>query len=65
MSRGDSSESTAVVEDVEEALPEVLDPECAAIPFVVYRFALAPSDRRWIREVQMSLTGFAVKVSAR
>ena len=64
MSRGDSSESTAVVEDVEEALPEVLDQECAAIPFVVYRFALAPSDRRWIREVQMSLTGFAVKVSS-
>ena len=63
MSQGDGSESTAIVEDVEAALPGVVDPDCAGVPFVVYRFTLPPSDR-WIREVQMSLTGFAVKVSA-
>ena len=57
------SESTAVVEDVEAVLPGVVDPECAAIPYVVYRFAL-PRSERSISKVQMSMTGFVVTVSS-
>ena len=59
----------AVVEDFEKVLPGVVDPECAAIPYVVYRFPLpVPSPpvgsrgpRIW--SVAMSMTGFTVKVS--
>ncbi|KAM5536881.1 hypothetical protein V8D89_009428 [Ganoderma adspersum] len=57
--QNDGSELTAIVEDVEAVLPGVVDPECAAIPYVVYRFALPPSERS-ICKVQMSMTGFAV-----
>ena len=63
---------TAVVhhaENIEEVLPGVVDPECAAIPYVVYRFPL-PDSRRAdstippeIRQVTMSMAGFTVKVS--
>ena len=57
------SESTAIVEDVEAVLPGVVDPECAAIPYVVYRFAL-PRSERSISKVQMSMTGFVATVSS-
>ena len=64
---------TAVVDGgkdiIEEVLPGVVDPECAAIPYVVYRFPL-PDSRRAdsmvppeIRQVSMSMAGFTVKVS--
>ena len=65
---------TAVVVDVETALPGIVDPGCAAIPFVVYRFPLPlpPPDgpARWasasrICAVRMSMTGFTVTVSLR
>ncbi|KAM5536879.1 hypothetical protein V8D89_009426 [Ganoderma adspersum] len=65
---------TAVVEDVEAALPGVVDPECAAIPFVMYRFPLPPpplegrasgATASRIRAVRMSMTGFTVTVSLR
>ena len=56
-------ESTAVVEDVDAALPGVVDSECAGIPYVVYRFTLPPSEYN-ILAVQMTLTGFVVRVSS-
>ncbi|KAM5536873.1 hypothetical protein V8D89_009420 [Ganoderma adspersum] len=50
-----------IVEDVEAALPGVVDPECAAIPYVVYRFQLPVFPWEYpIRVVQMSMTGFTV-----
>ncbi|KAM5543322.1 hypothetical protein V8D89_003196, partial [Ganoderma adspersum] len=58
---GSECRTTAVVEDVEEALPGVVDPECSAIPYVVYRFDLA--DVLGITAVVMSMTGFMVLVS--
>ena len=61
--------ATAAVEDIEEALPGVVDPECAAIPYTVYRFPL-PYSRLGsgpvtpgIRRVMMSMAGFTVQVS--
>ncbi|KAM5541118.1 hypothetical protein V8D89_005047 [Ganoderma adspersum] len=64
---GGATTATAVVADVEAALPGVVDAECAAIPFVVYRFGLPPSPaperpavRGIIRAVRMSMTGFTV-----
>ena len=62
---------SAVVEDIEEVLPGVVDPECAAIPYIVYRFPLAypthagPPDERKINRVAMSMTGFTIEVSIR
>ena len=64
-------EEMAIVGDVEDVLPGVVDPECSAIPYVVYRFKLPYADcstdssvgGRTIRAVEMSLTGFTVKVS--
>ncbi|KAM5541121.1 hypothetical protein V8D89_005050 [Ganoderma adspersum] len=50
-----------IVEDVEAALPGVVDPECSAIPYVVYRFDLP--DRLGIRSVVMNMTGFMVVLS--
>ncbi len=66
-SHGHGSETTAIVEDVEEALPGIVDRECSAIPYVAYRFPLpdAPPERRHgypIWSVEMSMTGFAVVV---
>ncbi|KAM5542833.1 hypothetical protein V8D89_003497 [Ganoderma adspersum] len=55
---GSECRTTAVVEDVEEALPGVVDPECSAIPYVVYRFDLA--DVLGITAVVMGMTGFMV-----
>ena len=63
--------ATAIVENVGTALPGVIDPECSAIPYVVYRFKLPYVDcstdssagGRTIRAVEMSLTGFTIKVS--
>ena len=66
--------ATAVVADIETALPGIVDAECAAIPFVAYRFPLPlpPSEgpARWasasrICAVRMSMTGFTVTVSPR
>ena len=61
--------ATAVVEDIEEALPGVVDPECAAILYAVYRFPL-PYSRLGlgpvtpgIRRAMMSMAGFTVQVS--
>ncbi|PIL34970.1 hypothetical protein GSI_02757 [Ganoderma sinense ZZ0214-1] len=60
-------EDTAMVEDVEAALPGVVDPECSAIPYVVYRFKIPGSSTNWhstgqtIRAVEMSMTGFTVQ----
>ena len=60
---------TAVIEDIEEVLPGVVDPECAAIPYIVYRFPLAypthagPPDERKINRIAMSMTGFTIEVS--
>ncbi|PIL34951.1 hypothetical protein GSI_02738 [Ganoderma sinense ZZ0214-1] len=53
--------ATAIVGDVETALPGVFDPDCATIPYVVYRFKIPHS--AWgaaIRVVRMSMTGFTV-----
>ena len=66
--RDDPRSATAIaVEDVEAALPGVVDPEWAAIPYVVYRFRLPrlPSglDHDAIWAVRMSMAGFTVKVS--
>ena len=56
---------TAVVEDIEGWLPGAADPECAAIPYVVYRFPLAYSSGAGSPDAQatMSMTGFTVEVS--
>ena len=56
---------TAVVEDTEGWLPGAVDPECAAIPYVVYRFPLAYSSGAGSPDAQatMSMTGFTVEVS--
>ncbi len=50
------------------ALPGIVDPECSAIPYVVYRFPLpdVPPERPQgyqILSVEMSMTGFAIVVS--
>nr|VWP01628.1 N/A [Ganoderma boninense] len=70
-SRTRATVGSAIVEDVEAALPGVVDPECSAIPFVVYRFGI-PLDMeeeqhasRMIQAVRMSMTGFTVTVSSR
>ncbi|PIL34965.1 hypothetical protein GSI_02752 [Ganoderma sinense ZZ0214-1] len=64
--------AVAVVEDVEGALPGVVDPECSAIPYVVYRFPLRDvSGPRWngrplrcsIWLVEMTMTGFALSLT--
>ncbi|PIL34975.1 hypothetical protein GSI_02762 [Ganoderma sinense ZZ0214-1] len=61
--------ATAIVapEDLESVLPGVsVDPDCSAIPYAVYRFALSDSPTEeprgdWpIRRVQMDMTGFTV-----
>ena len=65
--------ATAVVdrEDIEEVLPGIVDPDCAAIPYAVYRFPLPHYEGAElpvlpeIREVTMSLAGFTVEVSVR
>ncbi|PIL34947.1 hypothetical protein GSI_02734 [Ganoderma sinense ZZ0214-1] len=59
---GARTTATAIVEDVEAALPGVVDPEIKGIPFVVYRFELPPLRPNWpmIRAVRMSMTGFTV-----
>ncbi|KAM5536878.1 hypothetical protein V8D89_009425 [Ganoderma adspersum] len=62
-------EGTAIVEDVEDVLPGVVDPECSAITYVVYRFKLPYTCRSmdWsvggltIKAVEMSMAGFTVK----
>ena len=58
-------------EDIEEVLPGIVDTDCAAIPYAVYRFPL-PHFRGTespvlpeIREVTMSMAGFTVEVSTR
>nr|VWO94555.1 N/A [Ganoderma boninense] len=62
-----SDSTTAVVEDVEEALPGVVDSGCSAIPYVVYHFpiAYAPPDPMGgypIWWVEMTVTGFALLI---
>ncbi|PIL34974.1 hypothetical protein GSI_02761 [Ganoderma sinense ZZ0214-1] len=59
---GARTTATAIVEDVEAALPGVVDPDIKGIPFVVYRFELPPQRPDWpmIRAVRMSMTGFTV-----
>lgn len=59
--RRDGSMATTIVEDVEEVLPGIVDPECSTIPYVVYRFDLP--DELQMRSVVMSMTGFMVLVS--
>ncbi|PIL34968.1 hypothetical protein GSI_02755 [Ganoderma sinense ZZ0214-1] len=64
---GNMTTTTAIVEDVEAALPGVVDPENSAIPFVMYRFgiplpAMVGSTWRVIEAVRMSMTGFTVTV---
>ncbi|PIL34956.1 hypothetical protein GSI_02743 [Ganoderma sinense ZZ0214-1] len=75
--RGSAAAPTAVVdtEDVEKVLPGVVDPECAAVPYVVYRFPLpypsppassetppgSPVGPPEIRAVTMSMAGFTVE----
>ena len=67
-----------VVRDIEEVLPGVVDPECAAaVPYVAYRFPLprsigssstggaTASLASRIRQVTMSMAGFTVEVSIR
>ncbi|KAM5541127.1 hypothetical protein V8D89_005056 [Ganoderma adspersum] len=60
--------ATAVVEDIEEVLPGVVDLQCAAIPYAVYRFPL-PYSRLGsgpvvpdICTVMMSMAGFTVQL---
>ncbi|KAM5536870.1 hypothetical protein V8D89_009417 [Ganoderma adspersum] len=48
----------AIVEDVEAALPGVVDLECSAIPYMVYWFDLL--DELRMRAVVMSMTRFMV-----
>ena len=56
-------------EDIEKVLPGVVDPECAAIPYVLYRFPLPDSLHEEaevppeICKVTMSMAGFTVEVS--
>ena len=58
-------------EDIEEVLPGIVDTDCVAIPYAVYRFPLPysqgtePQVLPEIREVTMSLAGFTVEVSMR
>ena len=61
---------TAVVEDIEKVLPGAVDLECAAVPYVAYRFPLPFSsgtagsqDAPVIGRATMSMTGFTVEVS--
>lgn len=63
--RAHDDEATAIVEDIETVFPGVVDPECAAIPYIVYRFELPLEafDRHAIRSVEMHTTGFTVTVS--
>ena len=57
--------ATAIVEDIGAALSGVIDPECSAIPYVVYRFQLPYMPWEFpIVAVRMSMTGFTVTVSA-
>ncbi|KAM5536869.1 hypothetical protein V8D89_009416 [Ganoderma adspersum] len=63
--RGEATQATAIVEDVEEALPGVVDPECLAILYVVYCFPLpppSPERGHWhpIWSIEMTMTGFAL-----
>nr|VWO99672.1 Tetrahydroxynaphthalene reductase (EC (T4HN reductase) (THNR) [Ganoderma boninense] len=53
--------ATAIVEDVEAALPGVFDLGCAATPYVVYRFAVPNClGGAAMRVVRMSMTGFTI-----
>ena len=70
--QGPVATAAAVVADVEAALPGIVDPECSAIPFVVYRFPLPPpplegparrATASRISAIRMSMTGFTVTVS--
>ena len=60
-------QTTTVVEDVEAVLPGIVDPRCAAVPYVVYRFELPFASVRpyehSIQSVEMKMTGFTVTVS--
>ena len=66
---GDSQPgSTAIIDDIEAVLPGVVDPECARIPYVAYRFKLPYDPAEWqvghmIQSMVMNMTGFTVKVS--
>ncbi|PIL34980.1 hypothetical protein GSI_02767 [Ganoderma sinense ZZ0214-1] len=62
---GPGAIATAIVEDVDAALPGIVDPECSASPFVVYRFGIPLPEVehyawRMIQAVRMSMTGFTV-----
>ena len=60
----EGTKASAIVEDVEAALPGVVGPECAEIPYVVHRFRLPYVPWEYpIRAVRMSMTGFTVTVS--
>ena len=66
--QGEATQATAVVEDVEQTLPGVVDPQCSAIPYVVYRFPLpppSPERGHWnaVWSIEMTMTGFALPVS--
>ncbi|PIL34955.1 hypothetical protein GSI_02742 [Ganoderma sinense ZZ0214-1] len=65
-----SAQATAVVEDEEGTLPGVVDPECSAIPYVVYHFPLpdVPPERPMgyrIWSVETTMTGFAISLTNR
>ncbi|KAM5539530.1 hypothetical protein V8D89_006802 [Ganoderma adspersum] len=66
---GTDPESAGIVENIEEVLPGVVDPDCSRIPFVAYRFKLPDDPGEWqfghtICSVVMSMTGFMVKFAA-
>ncbi|KAM5541124.1 hypothetical protein V8D89_005053 [Ganoderma adspersum] len=57
---------TAVIDNIEEVLPGVVDPQCSSIPYAAYRFKLQYDPTEWpegheIRSVVMSTTGFTVE----
>ncbi|PIL34943.1 hypothetical protein GSI_02730 [Ganoderma sinense ZZ0214-1] len=58
--------STAIVDDIEEMLPGVVDADCSRIPWVAYRFRLPYNPEEWpyghvMDSVVMTMTGFAIQ----
>ncbi|PIL28690.1 hypothetical protein GSI_08734 [Ganoderma sinense ZZ0214-1] len=67
-SRSEESGRMGIIEDIEAVLPGVVDPHCARIPYVAYRFPLPRGPVGWrlghmVSAVIMSMTGFTVKMA--
>lgn len=69
-SDGIERRSLAIVDNIEEVFPDVIDGECSRIPYVAYRLNIPYDPEEWphwlmVGSVVMSVTGFTIEISVR